>query len=130
MVEDVDTGGIQVNWREDESHLAECPECFTALHFNMPEWRCNPCPRLLYQNASNAWYQHLKNCDACQQSPYSCETGEPLLDKCIEWDIRQSDAGCSSLFCAGKDLQLRDCPGVDHQEDKSSSEEDRSPGTS
>lgn len=105
-----------MNWRDNQEHLAECPECFTAAHFNMPEWRCTPCPRLLYQNASREWYQHLRNCDLCQAAMTShgslCEVGDALCDKEIDTYHVQNDAGCPSLMCPGKNLSLGNCPGV------------------
>lgn len=105
-----------MNWRDNQEHLAECPECFTANHFNMPEWRCTPCPRLLYQNASREWYQHLRNCDSCQAAMTShgnlCEAGDALCDKEIDTYHVQNDAGCPSLMCPGKNLSLGNCPGV------------------
>jgi len=105
-----------MTWREDHDHLAKCPECFTAEHFNMPEWRCTPCPRLLYQNASHEWYQHLKDCDTCQAAISNkaslCDMGETLCDKEIDAYQTQNDAGCSALLCPGKDLVLSECPGL------------------
>lgn len=31
---------IELTWKEDHDHLSECPECFTAYHFDMEAWRC------------------------------------------------------------------------------------------
>jgi len=111
-----------MNWKEDHKHLEECPSCFTAAHFKMPEWRCHPCPRLLFQNASRDWYQHFKDCDTCQtitSKGSMCTAGEALFDKETDCWIAQNDAGCNSLTCPGKDLGLQDCPGCKEQENAS-----------